>query len=124
MGLEVESSALLSSFSVEATLQRLAPDGSLQAEGDGASQPVLRLAAGLEPCWTAGDTSGKATAGQAGLGAVARLSANAMALPGRPPALWSAEEPNLYLLVLALKGRQGEVLEYEACQVRCAGYRC
>ena len=33
------------------------------------------------------------------------------------PALWSAEDPALYLLALELRGPGGEALEVEACQV-------
>lgn len=36
---------------------------------------------------------------------------------GRQPALWSAEEPNLYILVITLLGKQGEHLDTEATQV-------
>lgn len=41
-----------------------------------------------------------------------------MALPGGPPALWSAEEPHLYLLILEMRGPGGQALEFEAAQVR------
>ena len=33
------------------------------------------------------------------------------------PALWSAEEPNLYILVLSLIGPDGSHIESESCQV-------
>lgn len=50
-----------------------------------------------------------------------QLSLDVLALPGGAGALrlWSAEEPNLYLLLLSLVagGGSGEVLEIEACQV-------
>ena len=36
---------------------------------------------------------------------------------GAPPALWSAEEPHLYYLVLTLRGKDGHVIEAESCQV-------
>jgi len=32
------------------------------------------------------------------------------------PRMWSAEEPNLYTVLLALKDRSGNVLEYESCR--------
>lgn len=31
--------------------------------------------------------------------------------------LWSAEEPNLYILVLKLYNNEGQLLESESCQV-------
>ena len=34
------------------------------------------------------------------------------------PALWSAEEPNLYILVLSLMAPDGSHVESESCQVR------
>ena len=34
------------------------------------------------------------------------------------PALWSAEEPNLYILVLSLIAPDGSHVESESCQVR------
>ncbi len=34
------------------------------------------------------------------------------------PALWSAEEPNLYILVLSLIAPNGSHVESESCQVR------
>ena len=36
------------------------------------------------------------------------------------PALWSAEEPNLYILVLSLIGPDGSHVESESCQVNFA----
>ena len=38
---------------------------------------------------------------------------------GVQPALWSAEAPNLYVLVLTLLGRDGAHIESESCQARC-----
>lgn len=35
-----------------------------------------------------------------------------------PPQLWSAEEPNLYVLVLSLLDGEKKLLEAESCQVR------
>lgn len=40
------------------------------------------------------------------------------ALGGEPPLLWSAEQPNLYVLVLQLTAADGTVVEVESCQVR------
>ena len=37
---------------------------------------------------------------------------------GAGPALWSAEEPNLYILVLSLIAPDGSHVESESCQVR------
>ena len=37
---------------------------------------------------------------------------------GEPPLLWSAEEPNLYVLVLSLLDDKGQLVEAESCQVR------
>ena len=37
---------------------------------------------------------------------------------GPLPALWSAEEPNLYYLVLTLRAKDGSIIECESCQVR------
>lgn len=42
-------------------------------------------------------------------------------MEGEPPQLWSAEEPNLYVLVLSLLDKGGKLLEAESCQVRSAG---
>ena len=38
---------------------------------------------------------------------------------GVQPALWSAEAPNLYVLVLTLLGRDDAHIESESCQARC-----
>ena len=41
---------------------------------------------------------------------------------GRQPVLWSAEEPNLYILVLTLVNSQGQHLDTESTQARhCCG---
>ena len=39
-----------------------------------------------------------------------------------PPLLWSAEEPNLYVLVLSLLDKQKNLIEAESCQVSCAAF--
>eukprot|EP00887_Chlorella_sp_A99_P002901 scaffold6.g2901.t1 len=109
VSVESSSGEAAAALTVEATLQPLLPDG---APAPGA--PLLHLSARPEPCWIARDSSGKGA--PPGVGAVARLAADAMALPGGPPALWSAERPSLYLLVLELRGADGQALEYEACQ--------
>lgn len=36
---------------------------------------------------------------------------------GPPPALWSAEEPHLYYLLLTLRAKDGSIIECESCQV-------
>lgn len=41
-----------------------------------------------------------------------------MSLGSSGPALWSAEEPNLYILVLSLIAPDGSHVESESCQVR------
>eukprot|EP00891_Asterochloris_glomerata_P003572 jgi/Astpho2/3572/Aster-06480 len=46
-----------------------------------------------------------------------RASLDLMDGPGSPPALWSAEEPNLYVLVLVLQSQDGSVIEAESTQV-------
>ena len=38
---------------------------------------------------------------------------------GVRPALWSAEAPNLYVLVLTLLGQDDAHIESESCQARC-----
>lgn len=52
-----------------------------------------------------------------------QLSLDMLSLPGGAEALrlWSAEQPHLYLLLLELKSSAegGDLLEIEACQVRC-----
>ena len=40
---------------------------------------------------------------------------------GEQPLLWSAEEPNLYVLVLSLLDDAGQLVEAESCQVRIPG---
>lgn len=40
-----------------------------------------------------------------------------MSAAGKLPALWSAEEPNLYILVLSLVTKQGEHIDSESSQV-------
>ena len=44
-----------------------------------------------------------------------QVSINMMA--DEPPLLWSAEEPNLYVLVLSLLDKQKKLIESESCQV-------
>ena len=44
--------------------------------------------------------------------------------PGSPPALWSAEEPSLYVLVLVLQSPDGSVIEAESTQVCCMCTTC
>ena len=51
--------------------------------------------------------------------AALQASLDLMDGPGSPPALWSAEEPNLYVLVLVLQSQDGIVIEAESTQVRC-----
>ena len=46
----------------------------------------------------------------------AQIDIDLMAKGGQP-ALWSAEEPHLYILVLTLLDRQGEHLDTESTQV-------
>ena len=43
---------------------------------------------------------------------------------GKLPALWSAEEPHLYILVLTLLGKDGEHLDSESTQVHSAPCPC
>lgn len=47
-----------------------------------------------------------------------------MASHGGMPLLWSAEEPNLYVLVLTLVDKDGEHLESESAQVRSTHCLC
>ena len=109
--LEGRSVADLEVMAVQAQLYRL--DESGQAQG----APVLDMASEPVPLWAARDAAGVARAADAPAGAVARLSTDVLSLPGGPPALWSAERPHLYLLLLALVGKDGAAVEYEACQV-------
>ena len=44
--------------------------------------------------------------------------------PSSPPALWSAEEPNLYVLVLVLQSQDGSIIEAESTQVCCLCGTC
>lgn len=79
--------------------------------------PLITNSASPKALWTAGDTTGKPTAASAGHSARASFDINVIeALHGALPSLWSAEDPTLYLAVLALKDGD-EVLEYEAVQV-------
>lgn len=50
---------------------------------------------------------------------ILQASLDLMDGPGSPPALWSAEEPNLYVLVLVLQSQDGSVIEAESTQVCC-----
>lgn len=43
---------------------------------------------------------------------------------GQPPALWSAEEPHLYYLVLTLRAKDGSIIECESCQVNLLPLPC
>ena len=68
--------------------------------------------------WVAVDSADKATQAEAGFGGLVKVRAlDLTAAGGDPPALWSAEEPNLYALVLTLVGPDGTILEAEATQV-------
>jgi beta-galactosidase len=68
--------------------------------------------------WVAVDSADKATQADAGFGGLVKVRAvDLMAGDGGPPALWSAEEPNLYAVVLTLVGPDGTVLEAESAQV-------
>lgn len=109
--LEGRSVGDLEAMAVQAQLYRL--DESGQATG----APVLDMTTEPVPLWAARDAAGIARAADAPAGAVARLSTDVLSLPGGPPALWSAERPHLYLLLLALVGKDGGAVEYEACQV-------
>jgi hypothetical protein len=46
------------------------------------------------------------------------VDAGGTLLGGALPKLWSAEEPNLYVLVLELRTAAQQLIEVEACQVR------
>ncbi|GIL52349.1 hypothetical protein Vafri_8240 [Volvox africanus] len=78
--------------------------------------------------WYGADTAGHANRASAGVGGVARISADALALLGAPSAegdaagsgglrLWSAEDPALYYLVLELRHAAHGSLEFESCQL-------
>ena len=67
--------------------------------------------------WVAVDSTDKATQAEAGFGGLIKVRAVDLTAGPTPPALWSAEEPNLYALVLTLVGPDGSVLEAEATQV-------
>ena len=43
---------------------------------------------------------------------------------GPPPALWSAENPQLYYLVLTLRAKDGSIIECESCQVSLLRLAC
>ncbi|GLI68193.1 hypothetical protein VaNZ11_012533 [Volvox africanus] len=93
------------------------------------SGPLPPLSARVEAGrWYGADTTGHASRVSAGVGGVARLSADALALLGAPsPAdsaagsgglrLWSAEDPALYYLVLELRHATHGSLEFESCQL-------
>jgi len=66
--------------------------------------------------WVAVDSTDKATQAEAGFGGLIKVRAIDLTAAGSP-ALWSAEEPNLYALVLTLVGPDGSVLECESTQV-------
>jgi hypothetical protein len=106
------SDAGLRGLTVHADVYRWRLDGA----GPASREPVLSLRGSPVPLWTAGDTAGAGAAAAAG--AAARVTLAADVLPLSPElALWSAEEPNLYVLLLSLRDAGGVALEYEACQV-------
>ena len=69
--------------------------------------------------WPAIDgVAGSPSRADAGVGGLVSVRAIDMMSQELPPALWSAEEPNLYVLVLTLlKGKNKTVLEAEASLV-------
>ncbi len=118
--------AELDCLEVRARLFEWAPGPDLAAPTPAAPTLELRAPlAGAAPLWAAGDAA--AARSVVDLGAAARValaSGDLMAAfpGGAPPRLWSPEEPNLYILVLALLrrgagGGEEEVLEMEATQV-------
>lgn len=125
----------LPSIRIDADVQLVAPtseafdDVSLQVEifkldpYDLAAKPVPVLAAPAtfevedKDHWPAIDgVAGSPDRADAGVGGLVSVRAIDMTAQALPPALWSAEEPNLYVLVLTLlKGKA--VLEAEASLV-------
>ena len=73
-------------------------------------------AASLQPVAVQSVQAGtRVSCGQPGVCAQASWDMLAEGTPA--PRLWSAEEPNLYILVLSLLGPQGDVIEAESAQV-------
>ncbi|KAK9846491.1 hypothetical protein WJX81_005231 [Elliptochloris bilobata] len=66
--------------------------------------------------WVAACASGKPNRAAVGIGGLAQVRVDLLA-EGVQPALWSAEAPNLYVLVLSLLGTGGAHIESESCQV-------
>eukprot|EP00884_Botryococcus_braunii_P014326 jgi/Botrbrau1/22895/Bobra.0065s0048.1 len=66
--------------------------------------------------WVATDPAGCSSLQEMGVGGLARVSLDVLEAAGQVH-LWSAEEPNLYILVLTLLDKAGSPLESESCQV-------
>ena len=68
--------------------------------------------------WPAIDGAGHADRAEAGFGGLVQVRALDMTAAKQPPALWSAETPHVYVLVLSLvDAASGAVLESESTQV-------
>lgn len=87
---------------------RLAPAGTC---------PLLELRGRPEPCASSADPTG-CDVDALPCGARAVLSADLLEeLEPQVLRLWSAEDPNLYTVVLTLEGPDGLPLEHESCQL-------
>jgi len=127
-GIDWGSSA--ASITVEGSLFAWTTTGTaLDGKGEPSKHPMLQLEAQKPVAlWTAGDTSGVASASASRPGARVSLAAVATSMLQGPPGthaesplkLWSAESPALYILVLYLKDsthNNNNLLECEAAQV-------
>ncbi|EIE18998.1 hypothetical protein COCSUDRAFT_20201 [Coccomyxa subellipsoidea C-169] len=104
-----------------------------QPSGFAEAVPAVEIEITDQDHWISVDNTIRATHAEAGVGGLAIVGTSFppfpfdkqlarsvdidMATAGRLPALWSAEEPNLYILVLSLVTKQGEHLDSESTQV-------
>ncbi|CAL8464023.1 g3558 [Coccomyxa elongata] len=106
----------LSSFAnvrVRATLYELddtKPSGFFEAV------PAVEVEIADQDHWISLDNTIKRSHAEAGVGGLAIVNID-MSAAGGLPALWNAEEPNLYILVLSLVTQDGEHLDSESTQV-------
>ncbi|KAK9814513.1 hypothetical protein WJX72_007158 [[Myrmecia] bisecta] len=104
----------LSGVVIEASLHRADPQDpstlSLVME-------PIRVSVSAVDHWIASDTTGHANRASAWHGGLAKVACDLSNLEGGLPQLWSAEEPNLYYLVLHLLGPDDQTIECESTQV-------
>jgi len=100
---------------VRAQVYKLDPTDPSRAEP---ALDAVEYAAASTDFWPAVDGAGHVDRADAGFGGLVQVRALDMLAAKQPVALWSAEAPNVYVLVLSLvDGPGGAVLESESAQV-------